>query len=263
MNSQQAATRVIAGVFQIVTMRDQCRNDHVVVGVLRKAQPRGGQLGGQTEYIDVGPVVGLPMRTLYRMLNKLDVRLLCLLCFSLPVFSLHCGCSSEFNIVTKKEDTVFYSSDHEVRMGQSIYEKIMDEEKPVNDPLIQKRVEDIGKKIAAVCDRKEIEYHFQALEDDEINAFSLPGGYVMVFSGLIAKVANDDELAGVLAHEVGHIVARHAVKQLQGQLGYTFLRILTAVAPGGAEVGSAADAAFANLLWATPARMRCSPIHSG
>jgi predicted Zn-dependent protease len=114
---------------------------------------------------------------------------------------------------------------------------------------VQKRVEDIGKKIAAVCDRKEIDYHFAVLQDDEVNAVSLPGGFVYVNSGLVDKVANDDELAGVLAHEVGHIVARHSIKKLQGYQGYSLLRILLAQVPqAGSEVGTAADVAFTELL---------------
>jgi beta-barrel assembly-enhancing protease len=99
-----------------------------------------------------------------------------------------------------------------------------------------------------VSDRKEIDYHFKVLEDDDINAVSLPGGYVYVNSGLLAKVANDDELACVLAHEVGHIVARHSIKKLQAMQGYSILRLLVAVAPGTSEVSNAADAAFTQFL---------------
>ncbi|MDD5098077.1 MAG: M48 family metallopeptidase, partial [Candidatus Omnitrophica bacterium] len=116
------------------------------------------------------------------------------------------------------------------------------------DPLIQKRVEDIGKKIAAVSDRKEIDYHFFVLDENDVNAVSLPGGYVYIFKGLIDKVSSDDELAGVIAHEVGHIVARHSIKKLQALQGYSILRILVAAAPSSGEAGNAADAAFTEML---------------
>ena len=109
-------------------------------------------------------------------------------------------------------------------------------------------MEDIGKKIAAVSARKEIDYYFRVLDDDEVNAVSLPGGYVYVNSGLLDKVANDDELACILAHEVVHIVARHSIKKLQALQSYSILRVLVAVAPGTSEVSSAADAAFAQFL---------------
>ncbi len=77
---------------------------------------------------------------------------------------------------------------------------------------------------------------------------SLPGGYIYVNSGLIDKISSDDELACILAHEVGHIVARHSIKKLQAMQGYSILRVLVAVAPGTGEVGPAADAAFTQFL---------------
>lgn len=188
-------------------------------------------------------VVGLPLRLLYRMLKGLGVNIfIVLFCISLT------GCSTEYNIVTQEEETYYYSTDKEVQMGKAIAVQVEKEYKLVDDPLIQKRVEDIGRKIAGVCDRKEIDYTFKVLDDDEVNAVSLPGGFVYVNKGLIDKVESDDELAGVLAHEVGHIVARHSIKKLQAFQGYSILRVLIAAAPGAAGAGNAADAAFAELL---------------
>jgi len=159
------------------------------------------------------------------------------------------GCSTEYNLATKQEEAYMYSTDREVKMGQSIDREVAKDYKFTEDPLVQKRVEDVGKKIAAVCDRRDIDYHFKVLQDDEVNAVSLPGGYIYVNSGLVEKVDNDDQLAGVLAHEVGHIVARHSIKKLQAMMSYNILRILTVAVPGGAgPVGSAADSAFAELL---------------
>jgi MAF protein len=187
-------------------------------------------------------VVGLPLRKLYRIFRKLGLFFIIGAIFSLT------GCSTEYNLATKQEEKYYYSTDKEVQMGQSINRSVEKELKFSADPLQQKRVEDIGKKIAAVSDRKEIDYHFRVLEDNEVNAVSLPGGYVYINSGLLDKVANDDELACILAHEVGHIVARHSIKKLQAMQGYSILRVLVAVAPGAAEVGSAADAAFLQFL---------------
>lgn len=190
-------------------------------------------------------VAGLPVRKLFLMLKKLGV--LFLLVFAGSVFLIS-GCATEYNVVTGEQETYYYNTDKEVQMGQAISLQVEKEYKLTNDPLIQKRVEDIGKKIAAVCDRKEIDYYFKVIEDEEVNAFSLPGGYVYINEGLIEKASNDDELAGVVAHEVGHIVARHSIKKLQALQSYSILRILVAVAPGAGEAGSAADAAFAQIL---------------
>jgi predicted Zn-dependent protease len=158
------------------------------------------------------------------------------------------GCSTEYNVVTGKEELYFYSTDKEVQIGQAIAKGVESQYKPVDDPLVQKRVHDIGKKVAAVSDRKEVDYRFKALEDDEINAFALPGGFVYVNKGLLEKVSDDDELACVLGHEVGHIVARHSIKKLQAIMGYTLVRVLTAVATRSSEAVSAADLAFTEII---------------
>ena len=187
-------------------------------------------------------VVGLPLKKLYQIFKKLKLFSLILI---LPII---CGCSTEYNLVTKQEEIYYYSTDKEVQMGQSINRQVQKEYKFSEDLLALKRVEDIGKKIAAISDRKEIDYHFQILDDDQINAVSLPGGYVYINSGLLDKVSSDDELACILAHEIGHIVARHSIKKLQALQGYSVLRLLVAVSPGTGEIGSAADIAFTQFL---------------
>ena len=195
-------------------------------------------------------VVGLPLRKLYRMLGDLNIKLLVPFFYLLPFTFLVflSGCSTEYNIVTGQEEKFYYSTDKEVQMGEAISKQVEKQYKLVDDPLIQKRVADIGKKIAAVSDRKEIDYTFKVLDEEEVNAVSLPGGFMYINKGLIDKIGNDDELAGVLAHEIGHIVARHSIKKLQALQGYYILRILVAQAPSGGAVGNAADAAFTELL---------------
>lgn len=196
-------------------------------------------------------VVGLPLRKLYLMLKKLDVKVF-VLSLSTTFYLLSTiflsGCSTEYNIATKQEEVFYYSTDREVKIGESIARQVEKEYKFAEDPLVQKRVEDIGGKIVSVCDRKDIDYHFYVLEEEEVNAVSLPGGFVYVNKGLIDKVTNDDELACVLAHEVGHIVARHSIKKLQAIMGYSILRLLTAPLPQSGQVGNAADLAFAEIM---------------
>jgi MAF protein len=186
-------------------------------------------------------VVGLPLNKLYRVFKEMG--LLFFICgLFLP------GCATEYNIATKQEEAYYYSTDKEVRMGAIIARELEKEDKLADDPLLKKRVEDVGNKVAAVSDRKEIDYHFNVLDDEEVNAVSLPGGFVYINKGLLEKVDNDDQLAGIIGHEIGHIVARHSIKKLQALQGYSFLRILIAVTPGTAQAGSAADMAFAELL---------------
>ncbi len=187
-------------------------------------------------------VVGLPLRKLYLIFKKLGLLAAAGILFILT------GCSTEYNLVTKQEEKYYYSTDQEVKMGKSIDRQVAKEYKFSGDPLQLKRVQDIGAKIAAVSDRKEIDYHFQVLDDDTVNAVSLPGGYVYVNTGLLDKISNDDELACILAHEVGHIVARHSIKKLQALQSYSLLRLLVAVSPVSGDVGNAADTAFTQFL---------------
>lgn len=187
-------------------------------------------------------VVGLPLRKLYLMLKEMGV----------PVFSLIaavtlCGCSPEFNIATGRQESYYYSTDQELAAGRSMAKQIEKKYKLVEDPLVQKRVADLGGKIVSVADRKDIEYHFKALDVDEINAVSLPGGYVYVFKGLIDKTKGDQELAAVLAHEVAHIVCRHSIKKMQASMGYSLLMVMTIPARSG-EVTGALDEALTQLF---------------
>lgn len=162
------------------------------------------------------------------------------------------GCvSQEYNTATGRQDIMLISADKEINMGRRIAEGIEQnpEVKLDPDPLMTKRVNDIGQRVADVADRKEVNYSFRVIDKDDVNAFALPGGYVFVFRGLVEKVDSDDELAGVIAHEIAHVVARHSIKRLQGGLGYTVLQILmvaTGAAPGR-EAGRI-DAAFGQLI---------------
>lgn len=182
-----------------------------------------------------------------RLFKKIGIKIFVILLFVYFVIWLS-GCATEYNLATQQEERIFYSSEREVNMGKSISKAVEKEYELVDDPLIQKRVEDIGKKIAEVCDRKEIDYHFKVIDDEEVNAFALPGGFIYVHSGLIEQVADDNELACVLSHEVGHIVARHSIKKLQAAMGYNFLLILMTQAPDRGKLISGANLAFMEII---------------
>ncbi len=196
-------------------------------------------------------VVGLPMRRLYCMLKDMGIQIFKLLLVSLCLCDLVTfltGCSTEYNMVTGQQESYYYSTDREVELGKSMSKQLEHQVKLVDDPLVQNRVQLIGKKIAAVADRKDIAYSFKAIADEEINALSLPGGFVYVNKGLIDRVDSDDELAAVLAHEVGHIVARHSIKKLQAAMGYSLASIMTIPVPVSGEARVAADLAFTTLF---------------
>ena len=150
------------------------------------------------------------------------------------------GCvSTHYNLATQHEDVTITSTDKEVEMGRALARRVESALTVTPDVPMQERVRTIGEKLVAVCDRQEIIYSFEVVDDPSVNAFSLPGGYVFVHTGLLKIVANDDELAAVLAHEIGHITARHAVKRYESGLGAMAAQVgAIAAARGGAGAGA-------------------------
>lgn len=144
------------------------------------------------------------------------------------------GCvRSQFNLATQQEEYTLTSTTKEVDMGRRIARRVEEELTVAADEPLQTRVRSIGERLARVCDRKELAYHFTAIEDKAVNAFSLPGGYVFINDGLINKTASDDELASVIAHEIAHVAARHAVKRYESSLGLQILQLATLAARQG------------------------------
>lgn len=170
---------------------------------------------------------------------------------TLSIFLLACPYSSaEYNVVTGRQDLILVSTEQEIGMGQSLSKKIEERFGLAEDQQVQGRVERIGQKLVEVCDRKELIYHFKVLDEDEINAVALPGGWVYVNKGLIERVKSDDELAGVIAHELGHIAAYHSVKKLQTGMTSTLLMILAAGANTDRNFKRGADLALTSLMMA-------------
>lgn len=132
----------------------------------------------------------------------------------------------EYNLATGEEEFVFISSEKEVKMGESLSKQVEKKFKFDENYANQEKVDIIGQKLADFCDRLDIIFNFRVIDEDMDNAFALPGGYIYIFKGLLEKLDSDDEIAAVLAHEMGHVCARHNVKRLQNSFGYAALRFL-------------------------------------
>jgi len=156
------------------------------------------------------------------------------------------GCATEYNLATQKEETLLYGTDKEIKIGETVAPKIEAQYTMVTDVDVNERVERILDRIVAVCDRKDLVYFIKVIDDDPVNAVSLPGGYVYVFRGLIDKVESDDELAGVIAHEVAHITAKHGVKRMQNAYAAMILQVASTQA--GGRVASGVNLALNSLF---------------
>ncbi len=191
-------------------------------------------------------VIGLPVSRLFTMLKKIGVSLL----LAVLVFNVY-GCATEYNVASNTQDWMMYSTDKEVAIGDSLSKEVEQQYTVIQDPEANERLRRVGDKIASVCDRKELFYRFRIIEDKEekdmVNAASLPGGYVYVFKELLKVADTDDELAAVLGHEVGHIVARHGIKRLQAIWGYNILSVL-AQGTGNPDFARGAQTAYLSIL---------------
>lgn len=135
------------------------------------------------------------------------------------------GCASlgVYNAATERREFIFIPTDYEVKMGQDLHQQITAQYKLSTRKADVARLERIGEKLAQVSDRQDYEYNFYLIEKDEINAFTVPGGSIYFFTGLYDKLKTDDEIASVLAHEIGHCAARHVIKKFQAAMGYNLL----------------------------------------
>lgn len=123
----------------------------------------------------------------------------------------------------------------ELQLGQKVSQQIEQKEGVTRDAGIASYVQEIGNRLAqhARGDRGDVRFQFKVLDKpDTINAVAVPGGFIYVYSGLIGAADNEAELAGVIAHEIGHVVGRHSANQMAAQFG---MQKLAAIALGRHE----------------------------
>src|SRR5947209_7584766 len=106
----------------------------------------------------------------------------------------------------------FYSIEKEMALGKQLAIEVEKQSKMVDDPIIGEYVNRLGQNLARNSDAK-IPVSFKIIDSDSVNAFTLPGGYIFVNSGLIRVAETEAELAGAIAHEIAHVAARHSTRQ--------------------------------------------------
>src|ERR1700680_58832 len=129
------------------------------------------------------------------------------------------------------------SQDQEVALGQQDAAEINAQLPIVTDPEISDYIQSLGKSIASKTSRADLDWHFYVVNTKQVNAFALPGGFIYVNRGLIESADRLDELTGTLGHEIGHVIQRHSVKQMQSaqkaNLGVVVVCTLTSICHNG------------------------------
>ena len=107
----------------------------------------------------------------------------------------------------------FYSLDREIALGRSLAAQVEGSARLVTDPVVTEYINRLGQNLVRNSDAR-VPFTIKVLDTDEVNAYALPGGFFYVNSGLILAADNEAELAGVMAHEIAHVAARHATKNM-------------------------------------------------
>jgi len=164
----------------------------------------------------------------------------------LAMASLVQACAT--NPVTGSSDFVLISEEQEIALGRQANTEILKETPVYEDPELEKLVQQVGEKLASHSHRPELLYRFKVLDSTTINAFALPGGYVYITRGLLAYLNSEAELAAVLGHEIGHVTARHSVRQQSTAAVTGILGAVVAASTGVQGVGTLTDMASTAIV---------------
>lgn len=138
------------------------------------------------------------------------------------VIAVLTGCA--VNPITGDEELMFFGPEKDLELGRK-YAPYVEEELGgrIPDENLQRYVNQVGQKIARVCHRPDLSYYFVAVDAEMANAIAVPGGYVYITRGLLKELKSEAQLAAVLGHEVGHVVARDSMAAISRQIGMTAL----------------------------------------
>jgi predicted Zn-dependent protease len=127
----------------------------------------------------------------------------------------------------------FYSLEHEIALGKSLAQEVERSSKLIDDPVVTEYVNRVGQNLVRNSDAR-VPFTIKVIDSDEVNAFALPGGFFYVNSGLILRAQEESELAGVMAHEISHVCARHGTKNAtKGEAMQLAMIPLMLLGPGG------------------------------
>ncbi len=147
--------------------------------------------------------------------------------------------SCAVNPATGEQDLVLMSEQSEIALGRKTNKEVLQHYIVYDDPELQAYVSRVGEELAKNSHRNNLIYRFTVLDSKDVNAFALPGGYIFITRGLMAYLNSEAQLAAVLGHEIGHVTARHAVRQYSAaQITGIGTALASIFIPGMNQVGS-------------------------
>lgn len=111
------------------------------------------------------------------------------------------------------------NQEEEIALGSGVASNLLGAAPLLNNPPLQRYVSLVGRRVAAQSERADLPWHFAVLDDMEFNAFATPGGFIFITRGLLVSLRNEAELAGVLGHEVAHVVRKHHLQAMKKAAG--------------------------------------------
>lgn len=120
--------------------------------------------------------------------------------------------------ITNRNQMILMSQSEELALGEKSYKEVLSKSKIIKGTKDSKRVKQIGEKIAKVANRSDYKWEFNLVENKAKNAFCLPGGKVVVYTGILKVAKNDSQLATVISHEIAHALARHGAERVSSGL---------------------------------------------
>ena len=149
------------------------------------------------------------------------------------VLLLAAGCAT--NPVTHKREFNIVSESQEIQLGEQSHQQIVRQFGVYNEkPELAQLVDTVGHRLAGVSERPNLPWHFTILDTPMVNAMALPGGFIYITRGMLERINSEDELAGVLGHEVTHVTARHAAHEISREQLAQFGMVLGSVVAGPA-----------------------------
>ena len=152
------------------------------------------------------------------------------------------------NPVTGGKDVVLMSEQQEIELGRREHQNVMRQFGRYDDEALQQYVNEIGQRVAKASHRPNLQYTFTVLDDDAVNAFALPGGFIYINRGIMKYLNSEAELAAVLGHEVGHVTARHSVRQQTGATAAGVGAMVVGILTGSPDLAQAANMAGSALV---------------